>query len=169
MLEYFIFYLIFIQISFVISPIPNWDLSAQSINLMTSDNPFPDGYIIYNKNGYGITVILKKYIKRINRVITIENYVSIIRDGETLGPKKVDFDDIDSHYRGNKLNCEILICPKGKFHPYDFINGRHIDPPSEFQDSGGWDLRCFDHITGYFYLFYLLNNGKNFFLDIPEI
>ena len=108
MLEYFIFYLIFIQISFVISPIPNWDLSAQSINLMTSDNPFPDGYIIYNKNGYDITVILKKYIKRVNGVITIENYVSVIKDRQTLGTKKVDFDDIDSHYTGNKLNCEIL-------------------------------------------------------------
>ena len=163
MLEYFIFYLIFIQISFVISPIPNWDLSAQSINLMTSDNPFPDGYIIYKKYGYDITVILKKYIKRVNGVITIENYVSVIRNGQTLGPKKVDFDDIDSHYTGWKLGSDILICPKGKFHPYDFINERYITPTSSFEDRGGWDLRCFDHKTGYFYLFYLLNNGKNFF------
>ena len=168
-MEYFIFYLFFFQIFYIVSPIPNWDLSAQSINLMSSnDNPYPDGYTLYDKTGYGIQVILKKYIKRVNGVITNENYVTVIRDGNTLGPKKVDFNDIDSHYTG-KLNYDILICPKGKFHPYDFKNGKHIDPPTDFEDKGGWDLRCFDHSTGYFYLFYLLNNGKNFYFRYTGI
>ena len=76
-------------------------------------------------------------------------------------PREVDFDDIDSHYT-NKLGKTIIICPKGKFHPYDFNDNNYIIP-SGFEDRGGWDLRCYDHNTGFFLIFYLMNEGKNAF------
>ena len=157
------------QIFYVLSPIPNWDISAQSIVIDPSynNNEIP----LYDKTAYDIRVVLKKTIKKTNNVFSSENYLTVYQNGQTLGPKTVNFDHIDSHYT-NKLGYDILICPKGKFQPYDFNNGRHIDPPPGFADKEGWDLRCFDHTTEYFYLFYLLNNGKNFYYkyqgDITE-
>ena len=67
-MKYFIFYLFILH---AYSSIPNWELSEQSIDLMTSDNPFPDGYILYDQTGYDIRVILKKYLKRVNGVIKL--------------------------------------------------------------------------------------------------
>ena len=50
--------------------------------------------------------------------------------------------------------------PKGKFHPYDFNNKQFIIPTG-FEEKGGWDLRCYDHLTGIFFIFYLMNRSKN--------
>ena len=90
-------------------------------------------------------------------VITTKNILSI-----GSNTREVAFDDIDSHYT-YKMGYDILICPKGKFHPYDFNNQRHIEKPSGFLEKGDWDLRCYSHETGYFFLFYLLNDGTNIF------
>ena len=149
------------QIYYVLSPIPNWDLSAQSIIIDPSYNNHE--ITLYDKTAYGITVVLKKIItKDENNVFSSQNTLTVYQNGNSKGTKTVNFDHIDSHYT-DKLGCGILICPKGKFQPYDFYNGKHIDSPSGFEDKNGWDLRCYDHTTGYFYLFYLLNNGKNFY------
>ena len=144
------------------SPIPNWNIEAQSIDLLSSTTSYD--YILYQKESYYKTVTLKKTITKSDGVINTQNYITI--DSIT---KSVDFDDIDSHYV-NKLGCSILICPRGKFHPYNFTNDNYIIP-SGFEDKGGWDLRCYDHYQGYFFVFYLSNNGKNIFFkyDNDEI
>ena len=155
-MKYYIIFLILNQIYFVLSPIPNWDISAQSINLLSSTSSYD--YLLYSSSSYGINVTLTKTITKTNDVVTSKNYLTV--DGTTI---PVDFEGIDSQYT-NKLGKEKVICPKGKFHPYDFKNRSFITPPG-FQDKGGWDLRCYDHFSGYFLIFYLLNDGKNFFFS----
>ena len=143
------------------SAIPNWDLSKQANYLDVSQNDM--NYTIYDKTAYTIQVILKKKITKSGTKLTSQNYLYVYDSNKKLlGERAVNFDDIDSHYK-DKMGYGILICPKGKFHPYDFYGSKHLDKPSGFSDNGGWDLRCYDHNTGYFYMFYLLNNGKNFY------
>ena len=50
------------QIYYVLSPIPNWDLSAQSIIIDPSYNNHE--ITLYDKTAYGITVVLKKIITK---------------------------------------------------------------------------------------------------------
>ena len=137
----------------VLTPIPVWDLASSSINLLSSSSTYK--FLIYSKVSDNITVTLTKVITKNDNNITSTNYLTV--NSNTI---EVDFEGIDSQFT-NKLGCSILICPKGKFHPYDFINRRFITPPS-FEEKGDWDLRCYDHFTGFFLIFYLMNNGKNF-------
>ena len=55
-----------------------------------------------------------------------------------------------------------IICPKGKFHPYDFYNNRNITPP-DFKEKGDWDLSCFYHLTLNFLIIYSHNKNKHFY------
>ena len=152
--------LIINQIFYAISPIPNWGLSGQSVELEISSTY---DYILYDKTENGLSVKLKKTItKDSNNELTTQNYLTIYQGSTNKGTVPVDFNDIDKQYT-NKLGCGILICPKGKFHPYNFSGKTYIDQPSGFVDNGNWDLRCLEHKTGYFYVFYLLNKGKNFY------
>ena len=64
----------------------------------------------------------------------------------------VDFENIHSYYP-NQLSTSLIICPKGKFHPYDFDSGNFIIH-SDFESTDNWDLRCFLHDTGYFFVLY---------------
>ena len=163
----FSFFILLIKFLYVVSPIPNWDLSTQA-NILDATNPIY--YTIYEKIAYDLKVILKKKIEKSDNRINAQNIVYVYEkennDDNTyskyIGERVVEFSAIESHYKG-KLGYNILICPKGKFHPYDFDNSGHIAPPNSFNDNGEWDLRCYDHNTGYFYLFYLLKNGNNFF------
>ena len=156
--SYFIIIILFYHFFFVLSPIPNWDLAAQSIDLMTLTQTGSYDYILYEKTAYDIKVTLKKTIKKdSNNVISTKNYLIIGQDS-----REVNFEDIDSHYK-DKMGYNILICPKGKFHPYNFNEQKHIDPPSGFEDRGDWDLRCYSHDKGHFFLFYLSNKGKNIY------
>ena len=164
-MKYFIIFLIFTLFVQIHSQIPNWELSSQSIDLMSSTST--KNYILYQREMNGLKITLTKVItKNDNNVITTENKLNIQKNNNNnyadLGTKTVEFDAIDSQYQG-KIGINILVCPKGKFHPYDFDNGVHKVIHSNFQDKGDWDLRCYDHSTGYFYVFYLLNNGKNFY------
>ena len=92
------------------SVIPIWDFNSQSIDL------FPSQDSSYSYTTYSnADVKLEKIFIRNNGVITYINKL-------TIGDKstQVLFDDIESVYQ-NQLGCEILICPKGKFHPFDFF------------------------------------------------
>ena len=152
-MQHYSIFIFLIQILYVFTPIPNWDLSAQSINLLTSSSY---DYILYEKNENDLYVVLKKTITKTDSGITTQNYITI-----NSTTNSVEFEDIDSQYK-SKLGCDILICPRGKFHPYNFKENSFVIP-SGFEDKGGWDLRCYNHNTGYFIVLYLSNKGKNFF------
>ena len=96
------------------SPIPNWNLQDQGIDLLGSGSNTE--FTLYEKNFNDLNVTLKKIITKNDNKITTENIIYI---GTEF--REVEFNDIDSQYK-DKLGCGILICPKGKFHPYDFNN-----------------------------------------------
>ena len=167
-MKYYYLILIFIQILNILSPIPNWDISQQANLLDVSTNEM--NYTIYDKTAYDIRVVLNKRIAKSGTQIITQNYL-LVYDQYSSNSKSeiaVEFEDIDSHYT-SKLGYDILICPKGKFHPYDFKGKTHINAPSGFQDKGGWDLRCYAHKTEYFYIFYLLKMVRISFINIMEI
>ena len=163
----FSFFIILIKFVYILSPIPNWNLSTQANILDTTD---PIYYTIYEEIAYDLKVILKKKIEKSGNNINSQNILYVYEKGDDnqyntfKGERIVTFNAIDSHYKG-KLGYNFLICPKGKFQPYDFDNSRHINNPDGFSENENddWDLRCHAHNTGYFYLFYLLKNGNNFF------
>ena len=141
---------------FIKAPIPNWDFNSQSISLdLSSSEGY--GYTIYDKYGYDIQVTLRKSIKIENGEVVSKNYLKVGTNDEI----EVDFEDIDSHYT-SRYGYEILICPKGKFHPY-YFNGKKYIVPSGFVDNGDWDLRCYDHKSGHFLVFYFQNKNCNFY------
>jgi len=153
-MKYIFLFFFLNQINFVYSTIPNWNLQDQGIDLLGSGSNTE--FTLYEKNFNDLNVTLKKIITKNDNKITTENIIYI---GTEF--REVEFNDIDSQYK-DKLGCGILICPKGKFHPYDFNNNQYLNIPN-FQDEGNWDLRCYDHYTGYFLIIYLSNFGKNFF------
>ena len=99
-MKYLIIIILLIQIYYIHAPIPNWDITSQSIDLLYSTSTYD--YTIYTKEAYDITVTLKKTITKSGSSITSQNYLTI---GTTT--KEVDFDDIDSQYT-NKLGISIL-------------------------------------------------------------
>ena len=89
-MKYCTFIIFLTKIFYVLSPIPNWDLSAQSINLLTSSSY---DYVLYEKNYNALNVLLKKTITKTGSGITTQNYITI--DSMT---NIVEFDDIGSQY-----------------------------------------------------------------------
>ena len=136
---------------------PVWDFNNISIDLLGSKMLYE--YTIYNRTEYNTNVSLVKSITNVAGTLVAENYLTI-----NTTKKPVTFENIDSFYL-NKLGHSIVICPKGKFHPYDFVNNVDIAPP-EFEEDGNWDLKCYSHETGFFLIFYLMNNNINFYYSL---
>ena len=133
---------------------PSCNFDEIAVNLLSSSSRYE--YNIYEKYDYGINVILKKIITKSGNSISSQNYLTV--DSVT---KLVDFENIHSFYP-NQLSSSLIICPKGKFHPYDFDSGDYITH-SDFESSDNWDLRCFLHDTGYFHVLYGYSEKENFF------
>ena len=99
----------------------------------------------------------KKKIERNGNIINHTNYLDI--DGQS--EIEVDFENIESYSRN------LIICPKGKYHPFNYHTKTYITP-SNFEDKGNWDLKCYSHDTGYFLVFYL-NNDNNLYYNYMSI
>ena len=113
-MKYYYLFLVLYEFAFVSSPIPNWDFYSHAINLLDSSSSF--SYEIYNKEYDGKTAKLFKEITRENNEIISKNKLKV--DTTTI---EVPFEDIDGHFQ-NRYGSSVLICPKGKFHPFDFYN-----------------------------------------------
>ena len=133
--------------------IPVWDFSSLSINLITR---ISYEYTIMEKEYSQLTVVLKKKITKSGRIINSKNSLTI-----GLKTQEVAFEGVNIAHK-DKLGYSILICPKGKFHLYDFNNNKYIDPPDGFEEKGNWDLRCF-YSDNVYMIFYLNNGNKNFY------
>ena len=131
-----------------------WNFDNLAINLLSSSTNYE--YIIYKKEDHGIEVILIKQITKIGNIISSKNFLTA-----NSTKKEVSFENIHSYYP-NKLGATILICPKGKFHPYDFMNDNYITPPN-FDLDDNWDLRCYSHKSGYFFILYAHSGRENFY------
>ena len=104
-----------------------------------------------------MVTLWKKIVKENGMISYNKTYVSV---GDQNN--EVDFEDIDSHYP-SQLDCEVVVCPRGKFHPYNFKDKSYITPDGKFEDKGDWDLRCFKHESGHFLIFYTNQEEYNFY------
>jgi len=82
-------------------------------------------------------------IKKITRYNGIINETNIIFFGDDIIGKEVPFDNIQStHFVHNKY----IICPYGKYHPYDIEEGKFSIPEGAVADDD-WDLKCAWHLV----------------------
>ena len=104
---------------------------------------------------YSFKLKLSKTIIKSGNIITQNNTLSINGGYEF----NVEFENIESFYHLNGID---IICPKGKYHPYDATNKKYLIP-ANFEEKGDWNLKCYNHKTNYFLVFYLMKGEKNFF------
>jgi len=158
-MKYYIILLLFHQIFYIRTALPNWDISSQSISVdLTSEYR----KTIYDKNGYDTRVKLERVIKKEDGIVISKNILTI-----NTTTREVPFYDIESHY-ANKYGFNILICPKGNFHPYKFNENQYMIPDS-FEQIRKWDLKCYDHYTNHFLIFYLQNGHYTFYTKCNNV
>ena len=152
-------YIIYLcSVHFIISVIPNWNISEIGENLLPEGQ---DSYDYeYTKELHYVYLTMKKHFYRNGD--KIENSTTIIMDINTDISKghcertdgNMNFTNIESFYF---LKNKFYICPKGKYHLYDFTNGHYI-VPNEFKDNGHFELKCYYHVkSSVFSVFYLMN------------
>ena len=144
-------------IHIIYSFIPVWNFYSQSVDLLSSVSSY--NYTIYESTYEGYNVKLEKKISRINNNIIQKNYLIV----NNVDIQEVEFEDIDSFYI-NKIGCDLLICPKGKFHPYNFYDHLYMSP-QEFDENENenWELKCYNHGLSYFLIFYLMKSGYSLY------
>ena len=154
----FNFILNFILFQICISLIPQWNLEELGKDLLSSSQSYE--YIIHHKYFESKELKMTKRLSKSNNNIIYSNILSIERKN-----REVPFDFIESSY---ELFGTYIICPLGKYHPYDFINGEYIIPDS-FDETDNWDLKCYLHQnSGYLIVSYLTKKGYNFFYTSIE-
>ena len=148
-MEYILYLLFLGQILFINCAIPNWNIDALSVELFSpSSSQTTYLYDLYKKSGF---VLTKNITRKSDGTLTSRNQLTY-----NSVTKIVAFEGIESVYF-NQLQSEVLICPKGSFHPYEFYNDYYIKP---FDYEGNWELSCHKHDTGYFLVFYAHNGNK---------
>ena len=105
---------------------------------------------------------MKKKIIKSGASTTYENYISINYGNY----EKVDFESVESIY-GSELGASTyLVCPKSKYHPYDFGRKAYIIPNGiSFNNGDNFSLKCYKHGagSGIFIVAYLANGQKQFY------
>ena len=105
------FFIFIVSKNIIYSVVPIWDFYNSSIDLLSSDTSHK-----FNVNGENC--YLEKEIKRdSNNIISYKKYLIYINNNK----KEVEYENI-SYYYQNILGAPNLICPRGKFHPYDLDN-----------------------------------------------
>ena len=135
-------------LSSYISIIPEWDLSKSAVDLLSSSTTYE--YTVCQKYFYNYEL---KMIKRLTK--TNGNIISTNRIYINNKVKEVPFDNIESFFY---LNGKYIICPIGKYHPYDFTNEEYI-VPNNFKEVGNWDLKCQYHGSSRYIIISYSSNG----------
>ena len=161
MFSNFIFLISFHYINLLV---PNWNLTSSGIDLLS--NSSVHSYLISDRELWHLFTKLRKEIIKNDEGISISNYLSY----------KYSYDSTNSAYSSeiqvNFSNIEsnadnYIICPKGKFHPFDLTTNQSLIPIN-FIDEGNWELKCYRHHTNYFFVFYLMNENNNCFFSYIE-
>ena len=143
---------IFLFINFfnsIFSVVPTWNFYNSAIDLLNSGRTHD--YSV-NKDNWEI----KKSILKEDNSIKYEKYLYYV--GSYKG--EFDFENLD-HYYTSILGASNLVCPRGKYHPYDIDN--KLNKTNNFEERRDWDLKCFNHQSGYFLMFYLHNKEKHLY------
>ena len=150
----YMLYNFFTIISIVFCAIPNWNFEKNALELTNLE------FQICSKTLLDITAVTKKKIIKSENSITYKNYVKV-NNGEE---KEVGFECIESPYQG-QLKADYLVCPKRKYHPYDYTNNKYIIPTgNSFQNGDDFEIKCYKHEQGFFIVSYLANGNNNFYL-----
>ena len=112
--------------------IPNWNLDSAADKLLSSSGSIT--FTLVEREMYSVKVKLDKTITKSDSIITQTNNL-YIDGGNAIA---VNFENIESFY---KLNGVYIVCPKGKYHPYDATNKKYLTPLG-FEEKGDWDLKC---------------------------
>ena len=135
--------------------VPNWKISGNSINLLTSSTytytvtyltkPIEDSYVLH--------VELKKTITRDTDGI---RHLNKLYCNTYEKEYSINFENIESIYQLNEIERTIFICPRGKHHVFNTNDGKEKKPNGFSEsESSDWDLKCYNHGTGFFIDFYL--------------
>ena len=117
-------------------------------------------YKVCEYENYGHYARMYSILQKENGSITKTNKV-IVDDGEE--EKEVDFDDIGSfHY----LNKQFYICPKGRYHLFDYNNKKYIIPKENFEEGEKFKIKCNYHEKSATFLVFYLMNEKNYLYRI---
>ena len=147
-----------------LSIIPNWNLKNSSKDLLTS-NTYT--YTITHREMYNLVGKLDKTIERStsDNSITHKNTLYIKND-DNSNAKTIDnvlFENIESLYKmddGNN-NFRRILCPIGKHHPINIdSNPFQENDNSDIDDNNEWDLKCYNHNEGHFFIYYFMNGEK---------
>ena len=153
----FVFIISFLSI---LSVIPIWDLKNCSFDLLKNDINYT--YLIAHRYMFYTEIKLEKEIKKNNNgTITHENYLTLDKNSK----KKVEFENIESFYK--LKDGKHIICPIGKYNPIIFEDMTEIINTNFSQNESDWNLRCYNHDTGFLFVFYL-NNGENQVYDLRD-
>ena len=130
----------------IFSVVPNWDFYNSAIDLLSSSSS-------YSFTIDGDNCQIEKIISKENDgSISYKKYLSY--EGNTI---QKDYEKA-TYYSTTVFGVSKLVCPRGKFQPYDLNNNMEIEL-KDFIGQEDWDLKCFNHQCGYFLIFYL-NNKK---------
>ena len=140
------------------SILPNWDLASSSKNLLSGTDTYT--YTISNRDMNKLKTELKKTIKRLpNGTIVHSNYLYLNSTDDT---REVDFEVIESFYKLN--DGRQILCPKGKNEPIN-LNDLSKYENEELNKNKNWDLKCYCHNSGYFFIIYI-SHGENQVYDL---
>ena len=143
----------------IYSLIQNWNLENSSIDLLASAGYISVKFLEETKDN--MYVKFYKYIGIENGSITYKKYLTILYSGATIFGGQVDFDDIESFHH---FDDDYIVCPKGKYYPTFFHDNTYSNLSlANFQENGDWELKCINHETGYFVVFFLMNGKSQFF------
>jgi len=139
--------------------VQKWNLIDSSIDLLANtDNMAIKEFEEEKDNLY---IQLYKWIQKENGTIVSRNNLKIAKDNMFIFEGDVNFDKIESIYY---INNNIIVCPKGKYHPVFFYGNQYsnLSLPN-FKEKGDWELKCYHHYSGYFLVFYLMNKDSQLF------
>ena len=65
------------------------------------------------------------------------------------------------------MGATYLVCPKRRYHPYDYTNNNYKIPSGNtFSNGDDFEIQCYKHSVGYFIVAYLAKGAKNFYLTL---
>ena len=137
------------------SILPNWDLASSSKNLLSGTDTYTYTYTISLRDMYKLRTELKKKIERLaNGTIVHSNSLYL---NATSNTRVVDFEVIESFYQLD--DSRKILCPIGKNDPIN-LNDLSKYESDELNKTKNWDLKCYSHNSGYFFIFYM-SHGEN--------
>ena len=160
-----IFLSIFLNLFFPeFSFVQQWNFDNSAIDLLSKSSFI--SIKVLEDTKYNIYVRLYKNLSIEDNEVVYKKYLTVYYDNSLIYGGEVDFDKIESFHR---FRHDIIICPKGKYHPiYFYSNTYSTLNLGLLRGNRDWELKCEIHEQGYFFIFYLMNGQSHFFYINPQ-